>query len=104
MVVKFFNVDNLLYNESPHIYSPINPSIICSLLNFSMSTTLMYNDSPQYILALHCKGWDSIKTDSQTGDTDIVNQTNPFIPDLSYRSETSWLPIPSRYKFNIPRV
>ena len=24
--------------------------IICWLLNFSMSTTLMYNDSPQYIL------------------------------------------------------
>ena len=86
-----------------------------------MSTILIYNESPIYIhsvvarlyasytvtklisaynyAALHYERWDSIITDSQTdnGDTDIVNQTNPFIPDLSYRSETSWLPIPSNY-------
>ena len=40
LVLIFFNIDNL------HI--SIHP-IICWLLNSSMSTTLVYNDSPQYI-------------------------------------------------------
>ena len=47
LVSIFFNIDNL------HISIPqsIHP-IICWLLNFSMWTTLVYNDSPQYIFTM----------------------------------------------------